>query len=857
MKILKCLLILFASFVIQNSLIAQSNFNIDDYSQFLTNNQNMESGELLSLYAPQYPYYKSNETGISFDEFSYLDSVMIKYNLTESERQLLQQNHFVVSERLKCISFGMALHDIYIKDLPVLLTTDAILQALHASYDKILMDIEIAILEPQLLQFLNALYSAYPQLLTKYQAISNLHNSLKDVDLYVTMARSLLKNNQLSPQFTNTADIQLVWDAILAEQLTEMPLFSERDRKLDFSQFTVRGHYTHEFYDNSGIRTLGAYFKSMMWLGRMDFLLTPPPDNPWELPWTKEEIRRMNLSAALLNELINISGARALLNSNDEVITFMVGESDNLTPDEFSEVLDSLNINSVTALFDDPTYDAFQTALTSSANSGQQILSNFFLMDPFSTEPDTLPVSYRLMGQRFIIDSYVFSNVVYDRIIYQGQKIWRPMPDPLDAMFVLGNDDALPLLIDELDTYKYSSQLAALRYLVDSYDSDFWEMSLYNVWLNSLRCLNPSPDQEEFPFFMKTAAWHQEKLNSQLASWAQLRHDNLLYAKQSYTGGSGCSFPHTYIEPYPEFYGQIAKFANQAFQFFSEFPENNWVMTAVKGYFPRLKNVMLKLEILTQKELNKENFNAEEIDFLKQMLFVDGTSGAPPFSGWYADLYYKLENAALGDYIVADVHTQPTDENGVLVGNVLHVGVGQINLGVFLAESASNNYLPMCFVGPVMSYYEKITNDFDRLTDERWTELLEAGNLPARPDWVNIYLTDNSGNAMEKGRELPGDIYTGIKNSSDQFPKEFSVIQNYPNPFNPSTTISYVVPQTQQILIQIFDLMGRKIETLINKEQTPGNYEVQWNAFNLPSGLYFCKIQAGKFEQTIKMMLVR
>ena len=152
--------------------------------------------------------------------------------------------------------------------------------------------------------------------------------------------------------------------------------------------------------------------------------------------------------------------------------------------------------------------------LVSSADYGQRILSNFFIMNPFSSEPDDLPISFRLMGQRFIIDSYIFSNVVYDRIIYEGLKIWRPMPDPLDALFVIGNEDALPLLREELDRYKYSSQLSALRYLVDAYDDSYWNESLYNTWLQAIRMLNPPSDKTGFPFFMQTVAWQQEKLNT-------------------------------------------------------------------------------------------------------------------------------------------------------------------------------------------------------------------------------------------------------------------------------------------------------------------------------------------------------
>ena len=235
-------------------------------------------------------------------------------------------------------------------------------------------------------------------------------------------------------------------------------------------------------------------------------------------------------------------------------------------------------------------------------------------------------------------------------------------------------------------------------------------------------------------------------------------------------------------------------------------------MESLKNYFPRLKNVMQKLNIIAEKYLNHKSFSIEEIDFLKNMLFAGGMSGEPPFSGWYADLFYMADDAALGDYIVADVHTQPTDRFGAEIGRVLHVGVGKINLGVFLADSPSDNYKPMCFVGPVMSYYEKITENFDRLTDERWTDFVVDQNLPDRPDWVNIYLADKSGNAMEKGRELPGTIYTRTENQQELLPTEFSISQNYPNPFNPSTTVRYLLPRAEKVTVAIYDMLGRKLK---------------------------------------------
>ncbi|MCE5251171.1 DUF3160 domain-containing protein [bacterium] len=828
---------------------AQSGFSTERYRSFLNTTENLTSEEALNRHALKNTYY-SDMNAASTSSVAYLDSVIIKFGLTHDEIELLEKNNFVVTERVNSL-FAPMFHTIYGYDLPVFVSTDAILQALHASYDRILMGLEADILEPNLEEFLEAMYSSYPMLLEKYKSEEQLNQALEDVDLYVTMAKSLLADTKLSPRYVSQITFDTVWDAVQSEQMVEMPLFSEHGRKLDFSQFTVRGHYA---VSEPGYH-LGPYFKTMMWLGRMDFLLTAPPDfggSSWD-----DDLRRMSLGTVLLNELVDLSGKRALLNENDRIVTFMVGESDNLTPTELDDILESLGISGADDLLDESTYGKFTKTVEESVNAGQRILSNFFIMDPFSAEPDKLPVSFRLMGQRFIIDSYIFSNVVYDRIIYEERKIWRPMPDPLDAMFVLGNDDALQLLKKELDTYKYSSQLTSLRYLVDAYDNSFWEQSLYNTWLEAIRRLNPPVDRNGFPDFMLTAAWQQEKLNTQLASWAQLRHDTLLYAKQSYTGGSLCSFPHSFVEPYPAFYRQIGHFGELAYDYFSNFPSGNTRLKSISGYFSRLHDIMVTLEGIAGKELAGQQFSAEETSFLQTMLFRESGSGAPPFSGWYADLFYITDDALKNDLTIADVHTQPTDEFGGIVGRVLHVGTGKVNLGVFIAESPSNGFIPTAFVGPVMSYYETITDQFDRLTDERWIKMIATGSQPDRPDWVNSYCADSNGNVREKGRELPSVRFSETSVEKNIEPESFVLFRNYPNPFNPVTTVSYSVPESGRITVTVYDILGRKVETLVDAEQRTGQYSVQWNAGNISSGLYFCRIQAGTFERTIKMLLMR
>ena len=100
-----------------------------------------------------------------------------------------------------------------------------------------------------------------------------------------------------------------------------------------------------------------------------------------------------------------------------------------------------------------------------------------------------------------------------------------------------------------------------------------------------------------------------------------------------------------------------------------------------------------------------------------------------------------------------------------------------------------------------------------------------------------------------------------------QFPTEYSLSQNYPNPFNPSTTIKYSIANVgtssrsagslQQVELKIYDILGREVTTLVNKKQSAGSYEVQFDASNLTSGVYFYQLQSGSFMESKKMLLLK
>ncbi|NOS85077.1 MAG: T9SS type A sorting domain-containing protein [Ignavibacteria bacterium] len=109
---------------------------------------------------------------------------------------------------------------------------------------------------------------------------------------------------------------------------------------------------------------------------------------------------------------------------------------------------------------------------------------------------------------------------------------------------------------------------------------------------------------------------------------------------------------------------------------------------------------------------------------------------------------------------------------------------------------------------------------------------------------------------------LYGDTNTviGIQTISNEIPNSFSLSQNYPNPFNPSTKIRFAIPYASsvaQTFLSVHDILGREVTTLVNQQLSPGTYEVEWDASNYPSGLYFYKLTSSDFTETKRMILIK
>jgi hypothetical protein len=361
---------------------------------------------------------------------------------------------------------------------------------------------------------------------------------------------------------------------------------------------------------------------------------------------------------------------------------------------------------------------------------------------------------------------------------------------------------------------------------------------------------------------MQTAAWWQQKMNTQLAGWAQLRHDNLLYAKQSYTGVPGCMYPHGYVEPIPAFYEAVGRLARTARDRFETLQGTEGLaVDRIRDYFAYLEGVSDTLAGIAHKELDGVPVSEAEAGFLHRILFEKLNVCYMATDGWYARLFYgDWERARRPDLVVADVHTAPADEWGNYVGWVLHAGTGPLDLAVVVAEVPDVG--PVAFTGPVMSYYEHLSTGFERLTDEAW-QTAYAAAPSYRPDFVNLYLADGEGGSRGASPRLatgveeePGDVVA---------PTRLHLVQNYPNPFADATTVGFSVPQgraREHVVLDVYDLQGRRVRRLLSEPLPAGHYTVQWDGLvesgvRAASGTYFCRLQVGSLHATGTMTLVR
>ncbi len=845
---MKSLITLLCIVLISIPMSAQS-FDMEEYEAFLSKMSTANAEIMLETYPPGLYIEKTQFNG----NIKYLDLMKQKYELTSDELELLYRQNFMVTERLSYPSFWAALEDIYHADLPVFITSDLVLHALHKSYDEILFDLERHYIIGKYQNALEKMRNQLPSELEKNPNSSILRRSVLDVDLYLTIAYKLLTDTHVMPLFDeNKEDYQTILNHIADLTMVQLPLFSNNPRMYDFSQLKPRGHYVDD-------PIMQKYFKSMMWLGRTEFYLTSPKsiDNIQEL----EDLQRQILDAVIMTNIAEMSGAEEEFDKINQIIQSLVGESDNVTMQNIKELKIEANIKDYNDLEDISKVKEFQNILLTKEYADQKIVSQLLYTDP-SASLETKPASaFMLMGQRFIIDSYVFSNVVFDRVKPHNAN-YRALPKANDILFAIGNNAAGDFLTSDYEKFNYQSNLAACRYLIDAYDETFWNKSYYNNWLYAIKSLNPPQNilESNLPEFMKSPAWWQHKMSSQLASWAQLRHDNLLYAKQSYTGGVSCSFPDVYLEPVPKFYDAVNNLAKNAITMLAPLKEEISYAEYASYYFSKLETTSKKLKELSIKYLENTKLTDEETAWLKSVFDTNEGGCAPELDGWFANMFYRSpDDAGEADYVVADVHTSNIDFAGNDgVGWVYHVGTGDINMAMIYARNSDGEMT--VFAGPVLSFYEYVSGGFERHTDQEWEKTILS--QATRPEFTDIYLANKEGKATLNNYPM---LPVGVENNAQANASTEIKISIAPNPVVEKTHISFRIPDKYSnayVRAEIFSMEGNEIYTLHEGILQSGSYVFDWksvssNGIAVSAGKYILKISLDGNVYSKKITVVK
>lgn len=636
------------------------------------------------------------------------------FRFTAEQKQMLAKNGFVVTPSSEEQLFFIYENNDYLS-IPSFVTTDSVLQVYHVFYDFTLRKVEQTKLYDELKALSAGLADASARQLEAAKE-PGLREAAKRNLAYATVARKLVDST--APVPAAVADLVATELRLIEahQGRAASPILTGSDVNVDYSQFVPRGHYTRT-------PELERYFKAMMWYGLMPF--------PLEGVKTPAADRTITLQALLLTAALYARDAGApLIDRWDRIYAptaFYVGVADDITPVEIRDLAAGIFGASLDpASLGDPTkLDRFTAEAATRFRAPGIAVS---IGDPVSGAVQGR--QFRLMGQRFIVDSRIFQELTYPKVGDGDNR--RLMPKGLDVMAALGSERARGLLdadpVDRAYT-NYASQSAKMRAEIAAIDQATWNSNLYYSWLWTLQALLP-PAGEGYPSFMRNQAWTDKSLSTALASWAELKHDTVLYGKQSGAECGGGDEPppvRGYVEPNVELYARLRYLTNVS----REGLVSRGLVEAegpVDTAFQNFDDLLTFLVRASEKELRNEALTREEYDQIRyygaQLESMTLSVIDEGLSGWYEIESETDRNMA----IVSDVHTGGD--------KALQVGVGHANT-IFVVAPVGGQLQIMR--GAVFSYYEFDHPASDRLTDEAWQGMLKKRAGPRSPVWTNSF----------------------------------------------------------------------------------------------------------------------
>lgn len=604
-------------------------------------------------------------------------------------------------------------------DFPSFVTTDLYLQLFHLYFDCVLRDVEEKHLDSLMIVFSSQMEAEMKTLTSSQDA--EVKAAAEFGQAWFAVASWLFSHDK-APASTATLNVPEAYKKMVMEEITkafdaengysDMLEYFPSEEMFGYSLFRPRGHYTRS-------KVCSRYFRGMMWLQTAHFGTNKP-----------SKMKQIALIANVFNQQPKL---RAIYNKVSEPITYLMGTPDNVTLIQVANQIKEMGLPIEQLL-------SSRKDMANLTKDIEEIAKRQMRIELKKTRGSKYVVD--IMPQRYQPDA----EALIATTDQDSPVSLRPCPKGLDWMAVMGLPGAERILIDELkETQRWTGFPKALTTARKKAATTPWDACVANQWMYTLQSLGDTA--QSLPYFMQSPQWQKKNLNTALASWAELKHDAILYAKQPMLAECGDGGPEPpvvkgYVEPNVKFWEKAIALVTRMDKVLTTY---NLQTEKAKAVYERIKEMAEFCRDISKKELNggkitDEEYNQIEIigSTVENISLELVSEDNEMLQGW-SDVVSTDKKVA----VVADVFTASGENVAIDDKCVLYEGVGPAYEIYVVVEIDGSLYLTR---GAVLSYREftRLLSD-PRMTDEEWQEELKKSPTGGTPSWMNKIIAPAKG----------------------------------------------------------------------------------------------------------------
>ena len=595
-------------------------------------------------------------------------------------------------------------------DFPSFVTTDLYLQLFHLYFDCVLRDVEEKHLDSLMIVFSSQMEAEMKTLTSSQDA--EVKAAAEFGQAWFAVASWLFSHDK-APASAAKLNVPEAYKKMVMEEITkaidaengysDMLEYFPPEEMFGYSLFRPRGHYTRS-------KVCSRYFRGMMWLQTAHFGTNKP-----------SKMKQIALIANVINQQPKLS---AIYNKVSEPITYLMGTPDNVTIIQVANRIKEMGLPIEQLL-------SSRKEMANLTKDIEEIAKRQMRIELKKTRGSKYVVD--IMPQRYQPDAEALITTTDQ----DSPVSLRPRPKGLDWMAVMGLPGAERILIDELkETQRWTGFPKALTTARKKAATTQWEACVANQWMYTLQSLGDTA--QSLPYFMQSPQWQKKNLNTALASWAELKHDAILYAKQPMLAECGDGGPEPpvvkgYVEPNVKFWEKAIALVTRMDKVLTTYGLQT---EKAKAVYERIKEMAEFCRDISKKELNggkitDEEYNQIEIigSTVENISLELVSKDNEMLQGW-SDVVSTDKKVA----VVADVFTASGENVAIDDKCVLYEGVGPAYEIYVVVEIDGLLYLTR---GSVFSYREftRLLSD-PRMTDEEWQEELKKSPTGGTPSWM-------------------------------------------------------------------------------------------------------------------------